>query len=249
MAYGVDASKLDPEKDDISKKRSKTAKTSAYVNWVNVPKNTDFALSEESMSAWDRLSKQHGLQNPELSNDMLLRLSNEGNKEAALALLKARRYTMVTYVRNLSLDNPFSWISASRAAGSPEEVSEQELIKKLNMLAENKGMDTWYYALSSSKKDKGESQWSVSNNWVHSYAERTGNIQLGEDWLALAIENYSQTLRELFVPVYTELANLTGFINEYYLEGKVESGMQAAESAKRFEKNTEAAMKKMNQEG
>lgn len=260
LSYGNidDSLKLNPQQDDIQLTKSNKSKYNYfYIDWPTVTKLTskkaEAQLIENSNAiaeAWNRVVDIVGLNKPGLSNEKMIDVVNSRDRELIQEFFRQRQAALKNRLGSLPIDHPLSLKRAANATSGEIETSQFDLAKNLKLIGD-KDLNDWFEILESSMKSSDiKTQWEMKATWVMRFAEETGELKLGEDWLVLAIENYSQILRELFVPVYTELANITGFINEYYLEGKVDSGLQAAESAKRFEKNTKAAMKTMNkQEG
>lgn len=240
-ATGYDMSHLNPESDEMSNDylgnfgRRSSSKSLEYVQ---------IALGSQAKQAWEDFEQQVSIPN-EYANERLMELYTDYEKTGdenllnmAVDLINGRRNYVYEFVKAKSEKDPLSYTRAARYVNSLEKTAADEgiveLFDELREIAKT-DLTAWGNILIKASKGGGKTQWAIPSAWVREQARRIGTLDFGDDWLSDSVDKYSEILRDKFVPVYEELANITGFINEYYLEGKVESGLKAADSARQFD--------------
>ena len=175
---------------------------------------------------------QEDAENPQqILNDLKTEL--EGLLEEISNIAKDRSTLVLDFLRSRSFKDPYSYHRVARAIHKGDyEIEEEDLFTQLEQIWDE-DRNVWLSILTSNIVD---TQWSVASQWVREYAKRIGTLDFGENWLEDSVTKYSQRLEEMVVPIYQDLADLTEFINMYYVEGKPEAGAEAATTAQNLHK-------------
>lgn len=218
------------------------------------------ASSDVGSGAWDSLSSTVGTSDDFGSEALQQALQQYEADPAAWTtvknLLTKRRVSALKYTEKVSADHPHSYYAIAtylkaEATQDPSTLTKDQdvasMISTLNEIAKNGDLEKWGNILigapTGGKPDTSrfkDTQFAIQQKFLRSGGGvRMGTIITDPEQIQQTLSLYSERLRDMVIPIYTALGELTESVNQYYIEGDMLAGERAASHARELSKHTD----------
>ena len=218
------------------------------------------ASGDAGSGAWENLSSTVGTSDDFGSEALQQALQQYQADPAAWSIVKnlltKRRVSALKYTEKVSADHPHSYYAIAtylkaEATQDPSALTKDQdvasMISTLNELAKNGDLETWGNMLigppAGGKPDTSrlkDTQFAIQQKFLRSGGGvRMGTIITDPEQIQQTLTLYSERLRDMVIPIYTSLGELTEAVNRYYIEGDMLAGERAASHARELSKHTD----------